>query len=157
MAYVVRSRGRRYEIRESTATPAGPRSRTLATFDVLDDAALAAARARATRAVDAGRLRRAARHLGAPVADAPADDAARRLLGELAAGHLPAPALRTLVVQALSDVSTDVDVPGDMALWVGADDERRGRALVDLLELADRLPPPPKGQLAAPRLAPAVD
>ena len=156
MAYVVRSRGRRFEIRESTATAAGPRSRTLATFAVLDDAALASARSRATLAIDTAGLRRAARRLGAPVADPPADAAARRLLGELAAGHRPSPALEALLRQGLvAGPPPGVEVPGDMSLWVDADDARRGRALVELLELADHLPAPRRGPLSAPRLAPS--
>lgn len=158
MAYVVRSRGRRYEIRESTATAAGPRSRTLASFAVLDDAVVASARSRANGTIDAAALARAARRLGAPVADSPANAATRRLLGELAAGARPTPALETLLRRALEEAAVrrppPPAIPGDMELWVGADDERRGQALVELLELGDRLPAPRRGPLVAPRLAP---
>lgn len=156
MAYVVRSRGRRYEIRESTATPGGPRSRTLASFQVLDEATIASARSRARSRFDEAGLRRAARRLGAPVAERPADAATRRLLGELAASRRPSPALEAVLRAFLERIPppSTPEVPGDMALWVDADDAERGRALRELLELADRLPVPARGPLAAPRLAP---
>jgi hypothetical protein len=156
MAYIVRSRGRRYEIRESVATPEGPRSRTLATFAVLDDATLASARSRSGGTIDGPALRRAAIRVGAPVADRAPDAAARRLVAELAAGHRPTPALASLLRRALdaADVPITAEVAGDMELWVDADDERRGRALVELLELGDQLPVPRRGPLDAPRLAP---
>ena len=151
MAFVVRSKGRRYEIRESAVTPAGPRSRTLASFARLDDQVLASARSRATTPIDVMALRRASRRLGAPVADAPSDEATRRLIGELAAGRRPTPALEVLLRQVLDPGHEST---GEMAAWVDADDEQRGRALIDLLELADRLPAPRHRPLAAPRLTP---
>jgi hypothetical protein len=159
MAYIARARGRRYEIRESTFTPTGSRSRTLASFAVLDDVALATARSRAEGTIDASSLQRAARRMGAPVAESEANAAARGLVGELASGRRPAPGLEALLRRALEAIVSPplVDIPGDMAMWVDADDDRRGRALVDLLGLGDRLPKPKKGRLAMPRLAGIAD
>jgi hypothetical protein len=67
MAYVVaRPRGR-FEIRESFHTANGPRSRTLAGFDVLTDNILTAAAERAQRPFDAQAVLRSARRAGARV------------------------------------------------------------------------------------------
>jgi hypothetical protein len=52
MAYVVARRGGRFEIRESLHTANGPRSRTLAGFDVLTEKVLDAAARRAQRPFD---------------------------------------------------------------------------------------------------------
>jgi hypothetical protein len=65
MAYVVARRGGRFEIRESFHTSRGPRSRTLAGFDVLTDDILAAAARRARRPFEAGSVIRSARRAGA--------------------------------------------------------------------------------------------
>jgi hypothetical protein len=67
MAYVVARRSGRFEIRESFHTPKGPRSRTLAGFDVLGDDILAAAERRAQRPFDAEEVIRSARRAGARV------------------------------------------------------------------------------------------
>jgi hypothetical protein len=66
MAYVVaRPRGR-FEIRESLHTPAGPRARSLAGFDVLTDPVLAKAARRAQRPFDAEAVLASGRRAGAP-------------------------------------------------------------------------------------------
>ncbi|MGO9457581.1 MAG: hypothetical protein ACLP62_11110 [Acidimicrobiales bacterium] len=86
----------------------------------------------------------------------PADAAARRLGGEPAAGRRPTPALASLVRRALdgSDRASPGDDLSDMSLWVDAGNKQRGRALVELLELGDRIPTRRRGPLTAPRLAP---
>ena len=103
MAYVVARKGRRYEARESVSTPAGPRARTLATFESLDDDVLARVREHATTAVDEAALLRSARKAGAPVAvgQSDADRAARTLLAELNAGRGPSPILAAALEDAL--------------------------------------------------------
>jgi hypothetical protein len=67
MTYVVARRGGRFEIRESLHTAKGPRSRTLAGFDVLTDDVLAAAARRAQRPFDADAAIRSGRRVGARV------------------------------------------------------------------------------------------
>jgi hypothetical protein len=70
MAYVVARPKGRFEIRESVHTPAGPRARSLAGFDVLTDEVLAKAARRAQRPFDleavlaSGRRARAPRTVG---------------------------------------------------------------------------------------------
>jgi hypothetical protein len=156
MAYVVGRAGRRWEIRESVHTPAGPRARSLATFETLDDGAIDRARRAATRPIDQNQVRAAARRVGAPVAEAASDAAARTLLAELAAGRAPSPALRRLLINRLVAAGPMPELSGDdgIADWAGASPADRGAALHDLLELADRLPAPRRGRLQYPRLAP---
>ena len=113
MAFVVERPGGRFEIRESRATPRGPRARTLATFATLDDAVVAHVIERAEVPVDVHDLVRAARRAGAPVTvgASPADTAARALLAEIRAGHHPSPALAAALSDAVdpdSDVSDSV-------------------------------------------------
>jgi hypothetical protein len=155
MAYVVERRPGRWEIRESVHTDAGPRARTLTTFQVLTDEVLDRARAAATKPFAAAGVRLAAWRAGAPLGASAADDAARRLLAEAAAGRLPAPALRRLVVDHLARAGPlPVLESGDsVAEWAGASLEERGRALRDLLELTDRLPVRRRGTLRFPRLS----
>jgi hypothetical protein len=153
MAYVVGRPGGRFEVRESRLGPKGPRSRTLASFRVLDDTVLAHAAARAETGFDASAVRAAARRAGAPIASgAPADRAARALLHELRAGHVPTPGLRAVVAAALGSPAAVPDSVGAMAGWVGASTAERGDALRDLLLLADRLPAPPRRASAFPGL-----
>lgn len=68
MAYVVRRRGDRFEIRESVHTPAGPRARTLANFSRMTDQTLATAASRSQRPFDTKMVVASARKAGAPVA-----------------------------------------------------------------------------------------
>jgi|SRR5580704_3458708 hypothetical protein len=67
MAFVVARRGGRFEIRESFHTAGGPRSRTLAGFNVLTHDILAAAQRRAQRPFDAEAVIRSGRRAGAQV------------------------------------------------------------------------------------------
>jgi hypothetical protein len=155
MAYVVGRRSGQWEIRESVHTPSGPRARTLATFRILTDDVLGRASAAAARTFNPDDVRTAAWRAGAPVGESAADRAARALLAQAAAGHLPAPALRRLLVDRLvgSEPLPELE-PGDWAAeWVGASLDERGRALWDLLELTDHLPVRRRGALRCPRLA----
>jgi hypothetical protein len=147
MAFVVPARSRRFEIRESKSTPRGPRSRTLVSFRELDDTVIERARERAAKAIDAAELRRAARRAGAPVARPVADRAARELIAELAKGREPDPALRHMLLDLLRHgykdgpgQSPENEAEHAVAEWMAASPRERGKALVDLLLLADALP-----------------
>jgi hypothetical protein len=147
MAYVVPARSKRFEIRESTSTPKGPRSRTLVSFRELDDNVIEKARGKAGKSLDAAELRRAARKAGAPVARATVDRASRELIAELAKGRSPDPALRHMLLDLLQrgygdrrETSRRGEAEHDVAEWMAATPEERGNALVDLLLLADALP-----------------
>jgi hypothetical protein len=132
---------RRFEIRESRQTPAGPRARTLATFRVLTDDVLARAAARAERPFDATAVAERAEALGAPRATGTGARAARDLLVSLRAGHRPGPALTALLRAELRGPSVAAPDSVEPVLeWAGASDDERGRALRDLLRLADRIP-----------------
>lgn len=154
MAFVVARPGGQWEIRESVHTPSGPRARTLATFRILTDETLDRASRAATRPFDPHQVRLSAWRAGAPVGDSPADGAARLLLAEISSGRLPAPALRRMLVDSLAAAGPlpELQSGGSMGDWLGASPEERGGALRDLLELADRLPPPRRGRLRFPRL-----
>jgi hypothetical protein len=147
MAFVVPTKGGRFEVRESRNTPKGPRSRTLASFRELDDAVIERAREKAAKALDAAELRRAARRAGASVSRTPVDRAARELIAELAKGNLPHPSLRHILVDLLHDgyregagQSPANEAAHGVAEWMAATPAERGKALVDLLLLADALP-----------------
>jgi hypothetical protein len=142
MAYLVRRAGGPLEIRETVATHAGPRARTLATFrgaltpEVLD---LAAARAR--RPLDRAALEARAAALAVPVTARREDRAARELLAALRRGAAPDGVLVTLLRDALAPAPAAA-VPAalaDAAEWIGADAAARGRALRDLLRLSGRI------------------
>jgi hypothetical protein len=157
MAYVVaRPRGR-FEIRESTNTPAGPRARTLATFRVLDGDVLRHAVERSHHGVDEAAVQASARRLGAEVTGHPADHAARALLRELGAGHRPSAGLAALIEEELGTTSALLRTTlGDLARWVGASTADRGVALRDLLLLVDSLPVRPREALQFPPLRPLL-
>ncbi|HUC37207.1 MAG TPA: hypothetical protein VMR97_08795 [Acidimicrobiales bacterium] len=142
MAYVVRRPRGRFEIRESTTTPAGPRTRSLATFRALNEEVLEDASRRARAPLDRKRLRVLAERLGAPVEGSPADRAARSLLVELASGRRPRPGLSRLVVDALttSGPGPEPSSRDSIIEWLGASARRRGETLRDLLDLTDHLP-----------------
>jgi hypothetical protein len=144
MAYVVSRPNGAWEIRESQRTDAGPRSRTLASFRELTPEVIEAARSRSTRDLNADELREAARRAGAPVAEAPADAAAAELLRRLSQGEQLRPEVKRLLADAVRATGADPEAPSDTAraaaAWLGADAEERGRALRDLLLLADRFP-----------------
>jgi hypothetical protein len=156
VAYLRKRRDGRVEIRESAATPAGPRARTLQVFrgalapDVLERAA-----AVARRPFDRAALRERARALGVPVSERRADAAARALLRDLRGGVSLDPALVTLLREALAPLPARA-VPEELAEaaeWLGVGLERRGAALRGLLRAADRLVQgrPPRRERAAPR------
>jgi hypothetical protein len=147
MAFVVPTKPGRYEIRESAHTPSGPRSRTLVSFRELDNAVIDKARKKATKTIDATELRRAARRAGAPVSRPAADRAARELIAELAKGRPLDPTLRHMLLDLLRHGHGDGPAHSakneayhDVAEWMTASPSERGRALVDLLLLADALP-----------------
>jgi hypothetical protein len=150
MAFIVSTKGGTFEIRESRSTPAGPRSRTLATFRELTDEAIARAQEKAVKPPSAEELREAALRAGAPIAPLPVDRAARELLGRLAKGERPNPMLRRLLLDALANedrgggpadpTGTVSDSARSVSQWVGATPVERGAALEDLLLLADALP-----------------
>jgi len=140
MAFIVRRPGGRFEIRESVATAAGPRARTLATFKTLNDAVLQRARARARQDFDVERMRERAARLGI-ASDDSAAALARRLVGELRRGAQLPPALVRALQRELPKPEAPIPDTVDGAdEWLGVDDAVRGRALRDLLDLADHLP-----------------
>jgi hypothetical protein len=150
MAFIVPTKRGNFEIRESHSTPAGPRSRTLASFKELTDETIEKARSRAAKPPSADQLREAALRAGAPVASPPVDRAARDLLGKLAKGQRPDPMLKRLLLDALANedrsdrptnpAATVSDAARSVSEWVGASAQERGEVLEDLLLLADALP-----------------
>lgn len=153
MAYIVARPGERWEVRESRSTPAGPRSRTLATFRTLTPEVIEQVGARSSGPLDPRELRRAALRAGAPVAGGSADRAAGELLAELAGGRRPRPGLRALLLDALADKRPGAPGTSDSARaaarWASATPRERGETLRDLLLLADHLPP--RRRTASPR------
>jgi hypothetical protein len=142
MAYLRRRRDGRVEIRESIATRAGPRARTLAVFrgalapDVIERAA-----GLARRPFDRAALRARAVALGVPLSERRADGAARALLRDLRQGVSLDPVLVGLLRDALAPLSAE-PVPealAEAAEWLGVGAERRGSALRGLLRASDRL------------------
>jgi hypothetical protein len=150
MTFIVPTKKGSFEIRESRNTPAGPRSRTLATFRELSEEVIERAQARAAKPLEAEELRAAALRAGAPIAGQPVDRAARDLLGKLAKGQRPDPMLKRLLLDALANedrsdrpsnpAATVSDAARSVSEWVGASASERGEALEDLLLLADALP-----------------
>ena len=150
MAFVIANKRGSFEVRESRATPAGPRSRTLATFRELTDDVIDRARERADSPPSAEELRRKALKVGAPVGEPAVDAAARETLREMARGAGPSPKLRALLLDALRTESrgdrgedSDADVSAgarSVSEWIGVPAVERARALEDLLLMADALP-----------------
>lgn len=147
MAYVVKRPRGSWEIRESVTTRAGPRARTLATFRELTSEVVDKALARAHTDISEEEVLDAALRAGAILAASAPDDAAARLLAQLAQGQQPSPALRRLLRKALNK-----DRLPESARWIGASLEERGKALHDLLLLADRLPARKRKLQTVPRL-----
>jgi hypothetical protein len=167
MAFIVSTRRDVFEIRESHATPKGPRSRTLASFKELDARAIEKAQARAAKPLSAEELREAALRAGAPVASDPVDHAARQLLARLAKGQQPDPMLKRLLLDALENedrsdrprdpAATVSDAARSVSEWVDASPRERGDALADLLSLVDALPLRRRPEtIGFPRLGPAT-
>jgi hypothetical protein len=147
MAFVVPTQRGRFEVRESHSTERGPRSQTLASFSELTDEVIAKARAKAAKPPSAEELRRAARRAGAPVARPPIEQAARELIAELAKGNRVDPTLRQILIELLergyredAGPSPANEAARSVAIWMAATPKERGRALFDLLLLADALP-----------------
>lgn len=139
--YVVAREGGWWEVRESRITPAGPRSRTLASFRELTPEVAERVRVRGGGELEEGELHAAARRAGAPVQPAASDRAAAELIGELAAGRPPRAALARLLAEALGGERDPGAANAQAAVaWIGATPRRRGEALRDLLLLTDRLP-----------------
>lgn len=139
--YVVARGGDRFEIRESTRTSRGPRSRTLATFRELTPTVLAQVRERAQGTIDGEELRGAARRAGAAVGAPAVDAAAAELYRQLANGARLRPALaRLLGAELPSCTAAPTAAERAAGAWLAATSDERGRALHDLLALTDRLP-----------------
>lgn len=141
MAFIVPRKNGAWEIRETRSTPAGPRSRTLASFRELNDEIIERAQHRASKPLEPADLRRMALRSGAPVAEPLADTAARQLLGELSAGREPRRALRRLLADAVDSNNGGLsDAARAAQEWIAATPEKRGKALKELLLLGDALP-----------------
>ncbi len=134
MAFITATRNGTFEVRESRATPDGPRSRTLASFRELDEATIEKVIERAEKAPAPEELIQAALRAGAPIAPTPQDDAARVLLRSLARGEEPSPLYRRLLIDALRGESRSASE------WQGTSLSERGEALRDLLLLTDAVP-----------------
>lgn len=163
MAFVVPTKRGGFEVRESHSTPKGPRSRTLVTFKELNDEAIERARARSKKSLSAEDLRKSALRAGASVPSSAVDRAGRETIRLLAKGERLDPKLRRLLLDALSEgahadqPTRPSDAVSDSARaateWIGVSPEERGKALRDLLELADALPIRLRpGEIGFPRL-----
>ena len=152
--FVVARPGNRWELRESTLTPSGPRSRTLATFRELDSRAIGQVTARRPD-VDPHSLRSLCRRAGAPVAPPRPDGAAAQLLAALAHQEHPRAGIRRILAAELGAAdATASDSERAAARWLTAAPTERGQTLRDLLLLADRLPVRKRRSLTYPRLRP---
>jgi len=150
MAYVVATKPGRFEVRESTNTPDGPRSRTLASFRELTAEVVEKVQARSDKPPTAAELTRSALKAGAPVRGTGLDEAARETLRRMAAGERPDPMLRQLLLDALEDEDRSdrpeatrgrvSDAARAATQWVGVGAQERGQALRELLDLADAMP-----------------
>jgi hypothetical protein len=153
MAFLVRRKDGRGEIRESVATTSGPRARTLATFRVLTEDVLDEAAARAHGTFDRAELRARALDCGLPQASQRAARTARRLISELRRGDRPPAVLIDVLERELPPVSPIPDTIDSAIAWIGATDAQRGATLRDLVELGDALPKRRRGdRLPFPRL-----
>ncbi len=147
----IRRQGETFEIRECIPTASGPRQRALARFRrILTPAVLDRARAAARKPFDRAELVRRARAQGIPVAEAPPNDEARRLLAHLRDGGSVEPILAKLLIEALAgfQIPTARVEGAEPALpahldgvveWVGRPESARGRALRGLLRAASRV------------------
>lgn len=150
MAYVVATKPGRFEVRESVSTPAGPRSRTLASFRDLTSETVERVQDRAEKPPTSAELTRLALRAGAQVRGSELDQAATETLRRIASGEQPDPKLRRLLIDALSKPESDghqsdakslvSDAARAASQWMGVGVEDRADALRDLLELADAIP-----------------
>ena len=144
--YVVSRPDGAWELRQSFVSDAGPRARTLARFRVLTPDVLAHADGRVGGGIDREAVRRAAKRAGAPIADDAGSVAARTLVAEIAKDEGPPAHWRRLLAAALaSDAPRLQLLDSERAAlpWMNATPAERGRALTDLLALADAIPPSP--------------
>lgn len=117
MAFVIKRPGDRWELRESWASPAGPRARTLASFRLLTPEVAARAVKRSTTELSVDALMQTARAAGAPVADTRAEEVARELVALLSAGAVLPGVLRQQLEAAFEGGSAvagpddETDVP----------------------------------------------
>ena len=138
----IREQGLTFEIRECRSTDRGPRQFTLARFKgVLTPEVLAEAAARAQRPFEAHKLVASARARGIAVTTETRHAAARRLLGELRAGHRPDPSLVALLKRALAPIEESAlpEHLADVADWIGRSEASRGKALRGLLRAGSRV------------------
>lgn len=137
MATVIKRRDGRIEIRENILTPHGPRSRTLAIGPELTDALLDHAVARASRPLDRDTVIERGARIGVHRVRTTQPDDVSSLSRRLRSGEIwptHAQAIRTLLPETHADALPDHLEA--MVEWMGADDDSRGRALVDLLKLS---------------------
>ena len=134
MAFVTPTRNGSFEVRESRATPDGPRSRTLATFRELDAATITKVIERAENPPTRESLVEAALRAGAPLAAAPVEAAARALLRSLARREALSSRNRRLLLDALNGESMSA------AEWLDTPLAERGEVGRDLLLLVDATP-----------------
>jgi hypothetical protein len=139
MAYVTKNRNGNFEIRESQRTSAGPRSKTLASFRTLEHQHLVLAAERSSGELDRDALVAAARKAGAPVALAPADEAATQLLRAIGDGGKLNEHLAGLLRDALSE-GPKADATNEAFGHIGISQEQRGAMIIDLLLLTDAIP-----------------
>lgn len=155
MAYVVSKPNGTWEVRESRRTPAGPRSRTLATFREFGPEMADQVAERSSTPVDSDDIRSKVVRAGAPVAYPEVEGAAKALLRQMSLGQKPRRALAQLIADSLPGVdgSTVSHEADRMKFWAGASKNERGEALKDLLGLGDALPPVKRRHAAAfPRI-----
>ena len=142
MAYLVRRSPGRTEIRESYATPEGPRSRVLASFSgPLTRDTLARAAARASRRFDAAAVARRARAMRIQVRERSREPEARALLSRLRRSDPLDPALVAALRRALAQ-RPETPAPeafAEVSEWIGASAAERGAALRELLDLYGRI------------------
>lgn len=143
MAFVVSKPNGTWEVRESRRSPAGPRSRTLATFHEFTPEIADQVADRSSKPVDNDDIRSKVVRAGAPVRDSEVEHAAKTLLRQMSLGQKPRRALARLIADSLPEVrgSTVSHEAERMKLWVGASMGERSEALIDLLGLGDALPP----------------
>jgi hypothetical protein len=124
MAYVVRRRDGRFEIRESVQTDKGPRARTLANFAVLSEDVLRRAEGRSSRPFDRQAVRKSAdRH------DTPLDDVAPA--SPTAAG-VPSRSTAHFVAASRRFVTAASEVPEHLR-------SDSGEALIELIGFAEEV------------------
>lgn len=137
MAYAVSRPDGSWELRSSRSTASGPRSRTLVTFRELSPELAARAAERSQGAVSAQDAVAAARRAGAPVAGTPATRAAIGLASALARGERISGGLARVIGTELAEAEPPSAAERAAAPWAGASLTERGRALAELLDLAD--------------------